>query len=409
MVEEWWMPYLAWGLLALATSAVCGLPWLLRPRADGGLLSRQPWRPKSSGGGEVLLFFLFLALVPPLVQTLLQAAGFFRLVYGAEPNLARQQLWVMVPALPLILGGTWPILNLRHRTRLEDIGVSGRRWPQNLLLGYLAWLVLTPLVLAIHLALNSLWEGEEHPLDRLSKEALLPVEWCLLVFQATVFAPLVEELAFRGLLQSWLYRASRRGHWLVALAAVLLPALPVLAWLCEQAVQVWLPELAARLPQNAAPSKSHLHGPWVFALVLAVIYLCCLHLDELWKMWRFTIRRWRPVLPVHPLLPPVPAGPNPPYAPGENQPLRAAEDRDEPVGTPAVACAPKALPAIVGTAFFFAVIHSSWPTPIPLFFLGLGLGWLTYRTQNLIGPVVVHVLFNGVACLVLALAKLLAE
>jgi membrane protease YdiL (CAAX protease family) len=52
----------------------------------------------------------------------------------------------------------------------------------------------------------------------------------------------------------------------------------------------------------------------------------------------------------------------------------------------------------------FASFHAQvWPSPIPLFFLGLGLGWLSYRTQSLIGPIVAHALFNAVACIVLAL------
>jgi membrane protease YdiL (CAAX protease family) len=49
----------------------------------------------------------------------------------------------------------------------------------------------------------------------------------------------------------------------------------------------------------------------------------------------------------------------------------------------------------------FAASHNVWPTPVPLLLLGLGLGWLASRTQSLVGPIVCHALFNGVACLVL--------
>jgi membrane protease YdiL (CAAX protease family) len=55
-------------------------------------------------------------------------------------------------------------------------------------------------------------------------------------------------------------------------------------------------------------------------------------------------------------------------------------------------------PAIFGTSLLFACIHSSWPTPIPLFVLALGLGVLAQRTQSLVGPIVLHSLFNGVSC-----------
>jgi len=43
-------------------------------------------------------------------------------------------------------------------------------------------------------------------------------------------------------------------------------------------------------------------------------------------------------------------------------------------------------------------VHSSvWPSPIPLFVLGLGLGWLAMRTRGVFVPVIVHGLFNAVS------------
>lgn len=55
--------------------------------------------------------------------------------------------------------------------------------------------------------------------------------------------------------------------------------------------------------------------------------------------------------------------------------------------------------AIFGTSLFFATIHqNAWPAPVPLFVLALGLGWLARRTQSLIGPIVLHALFNGIGC-----------
>ncbi len=54
--------------------------------------------------------------------------------------------------------------------------------------------------------------------------------------------------------------------------------------------------------------------------------------------------------------------------------------------------------AIYGTAMLFAVGHPTWPDPVPLFVLALGLGWLAHRTQSLVGPVLLHALFNAVAC-----------
>jgi membrane protease YdiL (CAAX protease family) len=58
-------------------------------------------------------------------------------------------------------------------------------------------------------------------------------------------------------------------------------------------------------------------------------------------------------------------------------------------------------PAIVATSLLFAAIHSfAWPHPVPLFVLALGLGWLAQRTQSLLGPILIHSLFNAVGCVV---------
>ena len=58
--------------------------------------------------------------------------------------------------------------------------------------------------------------------------------------------------------------------------------------------------------------------------------------------------------------------------------------------------------AIFATALLFACVHD-WPTPVPLFLLGLLLGWLAYRTQGLVAPITLHVLFNATSCIQLAL------
>jgi membrane protease YdiL (CAAX protease family) len=53
--------------------------------------------------------------------------------------------------------------------------------------------------------------------------------------------------------------------------------------------------------------------------------------------------------------------------------------------------------AIFASALLFAAFHSPvWPTPVPLFALGLVLGYLAYRTQSLIAPILLHALFNAV-------------
>ncbi len=54
--------------------------------------------------------------------------------------------------------------------------------------------------------------------------------------------------------------------------------------------------------------------------------------------------------------------------------------------------------AVWSSAALFAAAHSAvWPTPIPLFVLALGLGYLTARTRDITAAIVVHGMFNAVS------------
>jgi membrane protease YdiL (CAAX protease family) len=53
--------------------------------------------------------------------------------------------------------------------------------------------------------------------------------------------------------------------------------------------------------------------------------------------------------------------------------------------------------AVWSSAALFAAMHSTvWPSPIPLFVLGLGLGYLTARTRSWTAAAVCHAAFNAV-------------
>jgi membrane protease YdiL (CAAX protease family) len=59
-------------------------------------------------------------------------------------------------------------------------------------------------------------------------------------------------------------------------------------------------------------------------------------------------------------------------------------------------------PAIFATAVLFAAIHARvWPSPVALLLLGLGLGYLAWTRRSLVPSIVVHALFNAIACLYL--------
>jgi len=57
---------------------------------------------------------------------------------------------------------------------------------------------------------------------------------------------------------------------------------------------------------------------------------------------------------------------------------------------------------VIATAAAFAAVHSFvWPSPVPLFVLGLALGYLGARTNGVVAPTVLHGLFNAVSAVYL--------
>ncbi len=215
-----------------------------------------------------------------------------------------------------------------------QIGLTFRRFGWNCLWGAAGWAVLTPACLAVNYAVVSLYGPEaagnvkEHPFVQMAQQGLTPLEWFLLVFTATVSAPAMEELLFRGALLSWLERRAWASHIAMMLAFVL--SLPMKG----NEAAVWR--------QGGWPLALHL-APVLFVAALIVVYLAVCQLSR---------------------------GP--------------------------------AAPAIFAASALFAAVHSfAWPSPVALFVLALGLGWLAYRTRSLAGPVVLHGLFNAVSCALL--------
>jgi membrane protease YdiL (CAAX protease family) len=360
----------------------------------------QRLRPGTWQGREVALVFLLMILVPGMTQGFLEGIGFYQEFYGKEPTGEQKQLWYMALAFPIIVAGTFLILFTLSRTRPRHIGLSTGRWPQNIILGWLVWFPLTIFTLVLYAEVKRWIPAKEHPLSLLEKQAGVP-EWLLGILLAVVIAPFLEELVFRGVLQGWLRRCSLLGHAVVAVCTLFVGALPVI-------------DYAQQTREKAVDLNL---GPPIFALALVAGYVAIV--QWLWRQrpaWlsnSLSIDSARQI-PVSPETtdafregkPPIPLGeistqltttlPTPAIMPSRQEQQKVQQ--------------PAALAAIFGSSMLFAVFHSSvWPTPIPLFFLGLGLGWLAYRTQSLVSSITVHFLFNSVACVVLALSVIYGE
>lgn len=53
--------------------------------------------------------------------------------------------------------------------------------------------------------------------------------------------------------------------------------------------------------------------------------------------------------------------------------------------------------AYLGSAILFAAIHLSLAAVLPIFLLGLALAWVYRRTQNLLAPIAMHAVVNGIS------------
>jgi membrane protease YdiL (CAAX protease family) len=328
-------------------------------------IDREPckWTPL-----DLFLVFLFLYLFWPIAASAsLLWSGWYHFYYGSEMvkfatdesvirqlrdplgllsplavealpvlrQLAQQRLmlWTLLLALPF-QAVTAPLIFWRLRgSRPEALGLTMKALGWNLLAGVLAWIVLTPLALGLHglmWLLFSQWPGgvvQEHPLVLLGRQPLGSVEWVLLVISASVAAPVLEEIMFRGALQPFFIGERYGGAWAVGLALFLL-------------LFTHGPRLV-----GAADSIS------VFAELLPILFVIVLIPVLLWLQQRRS-----------------------PVAPG-----------------------------IFGTAVLFASIHPAWPSPVALLLLGVGLGWLAWRTGSLAGPILTHALFNGTSMVQLLL------
>ena len=301
-------------------------------------LRQGPW----SAAEVVVLFFLVYSFWPSLVFQVLEQTHFFAWYYSpGEADLPiRQQLWARALALPFQVATIPAVLILLHGALPPALGLTRRLLGRNVLLGLVSAAILIVTILPLHEMFVQFYRRlfnisiSEHPLARLGQQHLTGIEWALWWLAATVAAPLVEELLFRGLFQGWV-RAYRWGG-----AIAMLIALVVAGAGRSSEFTAALTRFREAGFEVARSALFDAIAPLVITLALIPVFL---------------LVAWS-----------------------------SRTNEDSAVFGTAV--------------LFAMVHVTVWPSPVALLFLGLALGWLKERTRSLAAPIVVHGLFNGVSC-----------
>jgi len=350
------------GLSVAIGGAVGALVLFVLARASRNRLFAPvgPVRPAVNGMAVVAAFAAFVAITP-VASALLHAAGFFRALYGddfpagwpAKAAEAVRFLWSAVFAFPFQFGVVVAILTAQG-------GVSTivpRGWARHAVAGYLTWLLVTPVAFCVFALANLAHDWltgqppDKHPLTELGQSGGTQ-EWFLFVMQTVCLAPIIEEMLFRGLLLPWL--AQTQPSESDATFAVKPSDRPLAIMALSVGVALVLHAHDTQMAWQA--------GDWrgvAAHLVPAAFFLALLPLDLVARRIGRLRRHLR---------------------------LRSVQH----------------VRAIVASSALFAAVHSQvWPSPVPLFVLAIGLGYLYIRTRSLVGPVVVHAMFNAVSAVYL--------
>jgi membrane protease YdiL (CAAX protease family) len=317
-------------------------------------------------GVTVLLAFAAFVLTTPIIHSLLNSLGFFQRIYGDDfpaswPPAAAETvraLWSAAHAFPIQL-------TLLLVIRWIQAGLKGlappdaRGWARHAVAGYLTWLFVTPVAFCVFALANLAYAWltgkppDKHPLTALGNSGGTR-EWTLFVMQTVLLAPIVEEFWFRGTLLPWLAQTKPAD-----------PNAPLTLHPTDRPLAIMLVSVGVALVFHVSDTKAAWEaGDWHGAaahLMPAAFFLVLVPLDFLARRIGRVRRYFR---------------------------LRSVQH----------------VRAIVASSALFAAVHSQvWPSPVPLFVLAIGIGYLYVRTRSLVGPVVVHGMFNAVSAVYLLL------
>jgi membrane protease YdiL (CAAX protease family) len=264
--------------------------------------------------------------------------------------------------------------------RPRDFGLSLRDGKWQAAIGAVAVLFLMPIVYAVQLVCVKYLDTPDpqqhrHPVERMIRENFSPGVAYLAFLSAVILAPLIEELLFRGIIQSWLVkvfdqlaRRSRRSlvfrHPVHSMADPERPSGPGTG--SDLADPYLVRSSSDEGREIVYPAEADDERPMIAELEIA------------------SERHWGSLEDI-----PDPEKWRRPAAGGSKSPYRPLSL----AGTGA---------AIALTSLIFAALHApQWPAPIPLFLLSLGLGVVYQRTGGLIAPICMHAIFNAFSTLTL--------
>ncbi len=389
----------AWGSLAVVVTLAGAILLFSLPRCRRALLPPQRVRAVPWKGNEVWLVFFGMFFWPGLILTISQewlpgdqiGRGILAQAIGYPPQLVFSLL----------------LMHFLSGTQLYQIGIHASRWRQGVLLGAVTWLWAGPLLYSLHIVIN--WVADwwrtlrhlpqvpPHQLVQMVESGSFAWKWPVMIATGLVLGPIVEEFVFRGVVQRWAGR--RAGYSLLLFALAMVLVLLPQHW--DNHLQFALFFLVLLPGYHFCPLWAERAFSGSRCKPLSSERLCESGLDHAGSRQRIMISGMRQT-DVTPWPTDAESIGNVRIAPNymtwlRNQLLGVFDrNRQDPrVNQPR---------AIYATAVLFACVHS-WPDAIPLFFLGLLLGWVAYRTQSLVAPITLHVLFNAVGCIELVLTQ----
>ena len=347
-------------ILGLLASVVVAWIWaILQFAFNGRIVPRFEPRIVPWGAGSVLA-----TLIIWLATQVLVLYGFLYLTRGTTTRLKNQaplspsemmtnsalQNGVILVVVPLLLAAL-------SRARPRDFVRLDRRAGWQVLQGFVAWPLAMPVVYGMMVVAVRIWGKESHPLETAIQREGTGGKAVIFFLAGVILAPAAEELIFRGVLLGWLDRLilqGRRGR----------PGMGIK----PEPIGLGQPEDAA-LPPLETPAQ-------------AVSLAATVH--------------GAPSVPADPYTPPLTTlvSPEGSWHPdvGDEKP---SHDRS---------VTARLWLANLSISLLFAGLHyTDWPTPVPIFFLSLVLGFLYQRTGSLVAPVTLHMTFNGISTVLMFL------